>query len=61
LYFSDFELIGFQLDGKMPVVSAPSTPNVEGNRPHLEPDKSKWCSKHDFEKKWEEISVTVLR
>jgi hypothetical protein len=29
-------------------------------RLHLEPDKSKWCSKHDFEKKWQEISVTVL-
>jgi hypothetical protein len=68
LYFSHYELIGFQLDGKLPVVSAPSQPigvdtgaYVEQNRLHLEPDKSKWCSKHDFEKKWQEISVTVLR
>jgi hypothetical protein len=65
LYFSHFELIVFQLDGKLPVVSAPSQPigaiHMEDRRLHLEPDKSKWCSKNDFEKQWEEISATVLR
>ena len=68
LYFSHFELIGFQFDGMLPVVSAPSKPSgidtgahVEQNRLHLEPDKTKWCSKHDFENKWQELEATVIR
>jgi hypothetical protein len=65
LYFSHFELIGFQLDGKPPVVSDPPQPigaiHIEARRFHLEPDKSKWCSKNDFEKQWEDISATVFR
>jgi hypothetical protein len=66
LYFSHFELIGFHLDGALPVVSAPARPigvSTGGhvNRLHLEPDKSKWCPKRDFEKKWQEISDAVLQ
>src|SRR5262245_34790623 len=68
LYFSHFELIGFRLDGTPPVVRAPSRPvgvgtggHVEQNRLRLEPDKTKWHSEHDFERKWQEISATVFR
>ena len=58
LYFSHFELIGFQLDGELPVVCVPLKPvgvdtglHVEHHRLELEPDKAKWLSKHDFEQK----------
>ena len=68
LYFSHFELIGFQLDGALPVACVPLKPitvdtgaDVEQHRLHLEPDRTKWCSRHDFEKKWEEISESLLQ
>ena len=58
LYFSHFELIGFQLDGELTVVCVPLKPvgvgtaaHVEHHRLELEPDKAKWLSKHDFEQK----------
>jgi hypothetical protein len=68
LYFSHFELIGFQLDGMPPVVCVPLKPigvdagaHVEQHRLHLEPDKEKWCSKNEFERKWQELEAAVLR
>jgi hypothetical protein len=68
LYFSHFESIGFQLDGALPAVRVPSSRpgvnlpiHVEQNRLCLEPDKTKWLSKHDFEMKWEEISNAVFQ
>jgi hypothetical protein len=67
LYFSHFELIGFQLDGALPVVCAPLQPigvdtgaHVVHNRLALEPDKTKWLTKHDFERKWEEVGNTIF-
>lgn len=66
LYFSHFELIGFQLDGAPPVVCVPLEPigvgtaaHVEQHRHHLEPDKMKWCTKHDFENQWLEVSTVA--
>src|SRR5262245_23130735 len=68
LYFSHFELIAFQLDGSAPVVCAvlrPVTVDMgafhQQHRLHLEPDKVKWVSKNDFEKKWQEVSEAVFR
>jgi hypothetical protein len=68
LYFSHFELIGFQLDGMPPVVCVPLRPlTVTGlhvkqhRRFQLEPDKEKWCSKNEFERKWQEIEAAVLK
>jgi hypothetical protein len=68
LYFSHFELIAFQLDGAPPVVCAVLRPIgvdtgtfVELHRLHLEPDKAKWHSKNNFERKWQEASETVFR
>jgi hypothetical protein len=68
LYFSHFELIGFQLDGAPPVVGAVTRPigvdtgaYVEGHRLQLEPDRSKWCSKTDFERKWQHVSGAIFR
>jgi hypothetical protein len=62
LYFSHFELIGFQLDGEPPVVCEPQRPytldtahHVDENRLHLEPDQAKWSTLSAFEKKWREI------
>jgi hypothetical protein len=67
LFFSHFELIGFQLDGEQPAVCVPlkritinTGSHVERNRLDLEPDKSKWLSKNEFERKWEEVSAGVL-
>ena len=67
LYFSHFELIGFQLDGAPPAVCVPLQPigvgtggHVEHNRLYLEADNTKWLSKHDFERKWEEVSNTIF-
>ena len=68
LYFSHFELIGFQLDGALPVVCVPQKPvgvgtgaHVEQHRLDLEPDKTNWVSKHDFEQKWQEIGNAIFR
>jgi len=68
LYFSHFELIAFQLDGAAPVVCAilkPMTTNtgmfVEHHRLHLEPDKAKWLSRNDFEKRWMEVSEAIFK
>lgn len=68
LYFSHFELIGFQVDGAVPMVCVPlrrKTLNtgayVEQHRLHLEPDMAKWCSRHEFEKKWEGIGEMLFR
>jgi hypothetical protein len=69
LYFSHFELIGFQLDGMPPVVvcvplkliGVYAGVDLELHRLHLEPDKEKWCSKNEFERKWEELEAAVLR
>ena len=69
LYFSHFELIGFQLDGMPPVVCVPLNPtgvdaraHVERHRRlHLEPDKEKWCSKNEFERKWQDLEAEVLK
>jgi hypothetical protein len=68
LYFSHFELIGFQVDGSPPAVCLPLAPigvgtsaHVLQHRSHLEPDKSKWCSKQDFEKKWLEVSGAAFQ
>jgi hypothetical protein len=67
LYFSHFELVGFQVYGAPPVVCMPLKPvgpdtgaHVELNRLQLEPDKSKWDSKQDFESKWEDVSRSVF-
>ena len=67
LYFSHFELIGFQLDGGPPVVCEPQRPytlntgtHLDQHRLHLEPDQAKWCTLLAFEKKWEEISKTLF-
>jgi hypothetical protein len=68
LYFSHFELIRFQLDGALPVVCVPIRPvgigtggHVEQHRLHLEPDRTKWLSKHEFEQKWHQISSAVFQ
>ena len=68
LYFSHFELIGFQIDGALPVVCASLRPitvdtgaYLERNRLHLEPDRAKWRSKHEFERKWEEVSERLFQ
>ena len=68
LYFSHFELIGFQLDGRPPVVCVPLRPisvdtgfHVEQHRLQLEPDKEKWCSKNEFERKWQDLEAAVLK
>ena len=68
LYFSHFELIGFQVDGAHPVVCVPlqfigvgTGGHVENNRLELEPDKTKWFSKNEFEQKWQEISSGIFR
>lgn len=67
LYFSHFELIGFQLDGLAPVVRFQSKPigvntgaHVEQHRLAIEPDKTKWCSKSDFERRWHELEALAL-
>lgn len=68
LYFCNFELIGFGIDGTPPFVCFPS--KVLGvdsgvfadlNRQYLEPDKAKWLSKCEFEMKWEEISEQIFK
>jgi hypothetical protein len=68
LYFSHFELIGFQVDGALPIVCAPLKPigittgsHVEHHRLELEPDKARWLSKIDFELEWREISRAVFQ
>jgi hypothetical protein len=63
LYFSYFELIGFQVDGFAPVVCGPTTvdagSNLDPRRLQLEPDNAKWLPKHAFEAEWEKISGAV--
>jgi hypothetical protein len=61
LFFSHFQLIGFESDKTKIVVCAPVTPSG-GNEcdiahcAFLEPDKSKWVSQSVFSEKWTEVS-----
>lgn len=66
LYFSHFELIGFQRDGHPPVVCAPPKPigpttsaDIEQHRRHLEPDPAKWLTRNDFERVWEDMGTAA--
>ncbi len=68
LFFSHFELIAFELDGKPPVVCMPPEPrgvetagHIEDDRKHLESDKAKWIAKAEFERQWEAVAATLFR
>jgi hypothetical protein len=60
LFFSHFQLIGFESDKTKIVVCAPVMPtgSSEADVTHcafLEPDKSKWVSQSEFSEKWTEV------
>lgn len=68
LYFSHFELIGFQVDGSPPVVRVAAKAagvdvggHVEQHRLRLEPDRSKWYAEFDFERAWEAAFADLFR
>jgi len=65
LYFSHFELIGFQVDGSPPVVRVKGTgsnaDHVERHRLRLEPDRTKWLAEIDFERAWEAAYADLFR
>lgn len=70
LFFSHYELIGFQFDEQSPVVAAPtsaasvSTPSfVRQHRLRLESDERKerkWHSRVEFERKWNAVKSVLL-
>ena len=68
LYFSQFELIGFESDktkvvvcvSQGPASAAPSSGKDE-HRLVLEPDDSKWLSAPEFSPKWTELSHTYFK
>ena len=62
LYFSFFNLIGFQIDGQHAVVCAETHRRTTTTK-HLlliEPDKSKWITHLEFTQKWMENSKKFL-
>lgn len=66
LYFSHWELIGFQLDGSAPVVCAPvarpgASVDIERHRLDIEPDHARWVSRQEFERRWHETGEAVFR
>ena len=65
LFFSHFELIGFESDKTKIVVCVPVKPggsgDVETHRLILEPDKDKWVSPSDFSDKWTQVSSIYFK
>jgi hypothetical protein len=67
LYFSHFELIGFESDKTKIVVCAPvmsssgNEPDMSAHRAMLEPDRSNWLSQSAFSEKWTEVSSVYFR
>ena len=67
LFFSHFELIGFESDKTKIVVCAPvmytagNESEMNAHRAILDPDQSKWVSKSEFSEKWTEISSLYFK
>ena len=67
LFFSHFELIGFETDSTKLVICAPVAfsngveSEMNSHRTFLEADKSKWLSQSDFAEKWTEASSVYFR